>query len=278
MTADQAIAALAGAAVGAGAAVSTAKRSIERASPRLMRTNFRGAAVPAVLGLPVAMGSLLGYLWSMLLGDLLDAGIDPNVGRAVVLTALLLAAGGYADDVRGDEQARGFRGHLREAFRGRVTGGLVKILAGAVAGVVAGLLVASGRAVLEIALLVALGANLVNLLDRAPGRASKVSWLAAAPLMFLGPAAWVSMSAGFWGAVLGTLPSDLREKGMLGDAGANPIGGVLGLGLGLTLGEPGRLIALVVLLALNLASEKWSYSKIIENNRALRAVDRLGRS
>ncbi len=64
---------------------------------------------------------------------------------------------------------------------------------------------------------------------------------------------------------------------MLGDAGANPLGAVLGVGLAASLDEPARLVAIVVLLALNLASEKWSFSKAIEASPPLRWLDGLGR-
>ena len=64
---------------------------------------------------------------------------------------------------------------------------------------------------------------------------------------------------------------------MLGDAGANPLGGVIGLGLALSLGETWRLLAIGVLVLLNLASEKWSFSKLIERSAPLRAFDMWGR-
>ena len=76
---------------------------------------------------------------------------------------------------RGDERPRGFKGHLGAA--GAIHRRLVKLVAGAVCGTAAGALVSVGgrdrrdRAVP----LVALGANLVNLFDRAPGRAGKVA-------------------------------------------------------------------------------------------------------
>ena len=64
---------------------------------------------------------------------------------------------------------------------------------------------------------------------------------------------------------------------MLGDAGANPLGAVLGLGLAVTFGFYLDLYAIVVLLALNLASERWSFSAFIARTPPLRWVDSLGR-
>jgi uncharacterized membrane protein len=63
---------------------------------------------------------------------------------------------------------------------------------------------------------------------------------------------------------------------MLGDAGANALGAVVGT---LFLAGPMWLLwaAAAVLLALQLASERVSFSRVIEANRVLRAADRLGR-
>jgi UDP-N-acetylmuramyl pentapeptide phosphotransferase/UDP-N-acetylglucosamine-1-phosphate transferase len=64
---------------------------------------------------------------------------------------------------------------------------------------------------------------------------------------------------------------------MLGDAGANVLGGVLGLGVVLTADRATRNVVLVVLVALNLLSEVASFSRIIERVPPLRWFDRLGR-
>jgi hypothetical protein len=64
---------------------------------------------------------------------------------------------------------------------------------------------------------------------------------------------------------------------MLGDAGANPLGGALGLGLVLGFAPGVRNIALVVVILANLASEAVSFSAVIDRVAPLRYLDRLGR-
>jgi hypothetical protein len=200
------------------------------------------------------------------------------MGVAVSVVVLVMTWAGGWDDRRGDERPRGFKGHLGAARSARLTGGIVKLVAGGAAGLLAGLLIAEGIAIVEVALLVALTANLINLLDRAPGRAAKVAILIAVPLVGFGEPVWGLAAAGSLGALLGTLGYDLSERAMLGDAGANPLGAVLGLGLAAALDQKGRWIAVVVLLALNLASERWSFSKAIEKTPFLKALDRIGRA
>jgi UDP-GlcNAc:undecaprenyl-phosphate GlcNAc-1-phosphate transferase len=242
-------------------------------SSRLMRTNVSGRSVPTILGLPVVVGSLAVAAIRWISGSEAEA----RAGAAVVAVVLITSAAGLFDDLRGDEGERGFGGHLRAAGRGRVTGGMVKMVAGGVAGLVAGLIAADGWAIVEVALAVALVANVINLLDRAPGRAAKLWLLVAIPLALWGSELWAVAAAGMLGAALVCLPVDLGERAMLGDVGANALGAVLGLGLAASLDRPGRIVVIVVALLLNLASERWSFSSAIDATPGLRWLDRLGR-
>jgi len=70
---------------------------------------------------------------------------------------------------------------------------------------------------------------------------------------------------------------DLGEEGMLGDAGANPMGAVVGLLIVSGLPLVGLLAWTAVVFVLNLASERVSFSAVIEGNSALRWLDGLGR-
>ena len=263
-----------------GAAIAAAVARVRIASPPggLIRTNVAGAAVPAVLGDGLVAGSLVAL--AVLAGAAAlgwTAADSGRTGAAVALAIGILGAAGRLDDLRGDEDIRGFSGHLRAAARGRVTGGALKIFAGGVAGLATGALVASGLDILVVGLLVALGANTFNLLDRAPGRAGKLWLLAALPLFVWGSSGWGVGAAGMAGALIAVLPADLGARGMLGDAGANPLGAVWGLGLASATGDVGRAVAIGVLVLVNAASEKWSFSHAIESVRWLRSLDHLGR-
>jgi len=278
VTLDTAVTALAGALAGYATAKVLAAVRTKAPPARSMRINVNGKRVPVVLGGPLAVGALTGMALVAMAGAV---GWDParagpvTSGTALLIVALTLAGG--LDDRRGNEPDRGFRGHLRAARAGRVTGGLVKLVTGGLAGLGAGALVSSGAMVVVVGASVALGANLLNLTDRAPGRAGKVWLVLVLPLFIWGDAAWVVAASPMAGALLGCLGADLRERAMLGDAGANPLGAVMGLGLAASLPAPGLLIAVAVLLAANLASERWSFSSAIDKRRWLRTVDRLGR-
>ncbi|MEA2509952.1 MAG: hypothetical protein QOG21_2034 [Actinomycetota bacterium] len=244
---------------------------------KVKRINVNGREVPVILGTPLLWGSLAGLGCALGVRSLAGAGVPLRVGTACCLVLVTLWAAGTWDDNKGDERARGFAGHLGAARRLQLTGGLVKLVAGVAAGLVAGAIVARGTEIIEVGLLVALSANTINLFDRAPGRAGKVALIAMLPLAVLGVAVWTVAAAGCIASLAAALPADLSERAMLGDAGANPIGGVIGLGLAVSLPEAWRVAAIVVLLALNLASERWSFSRGFARIGFLARLDRIGR-
>ena len=123
---------------------------------------------------------------------------------------------------------------------------------------------------------IAASANLVNLLDLRPGRATKVSIIVAGPLA-LGRGGGARVAAAAAGAAAGLLPLDLGETTMLGDTGANTMGALIGVGL--VQGASIRRLTwvLVALLGLTAASEVVSFSRVIDENALLRRLDGLGR-
>jgi hypothetical protein len=79
------------------------------------------------------------------------------------------------------------------------------------------------------------------------------------------------------GATLGVLAPDLAGRSMLGDTGANAAGALVGTALLDTTGRRGRLLALAGLTALTLASERVSFTRVIESTPGLRELDAWGR-
>ena len=79
------------------------------------------------------------------------------------------------------------------------------------------------------------------------------------------------------GAAIALLPDDLAERAMLGDAGANALGALLGTAAAATLPRRARLAALAAVVGLTAASEVVSFTKVIERTPPLRWLDMLGR-
>ena len=252
------------------------------AIPALERTNYRYHTLPTAGGLVIVLAAIAAQ-GVVALADAAGWSFDPEWApvRAQVLVLVLgLGFLGLLDDLAGAGQSGGFRGHLTALARGRLTTGSLKLFGGAAVGVVvvAGPRAGSiGRILLDAAL-VALCANLANLFDRAPGRTLKVALLGFAVLAAATQAPpRLAAVALVMGAAAALLVPDLREELMLGDVGANVVGGALGLALVLGTAPEVRTVALVVVAGLNLVSEAVSFSKVIESTPPLRALDRVGR-
>ena len=73
------------------------------------------------------------------------------------------------------------------------------------------------------------------------------------------------------------LPYDLRERGMLGDAGSNALGAVVGLNLVVRAPSWRRWTAVGILAAFNALGDRVSLGSLIERTPVLSAIDRIGR-
>jgi UDP-GlcNAc:undecaprenyl-phosphate/decaprenyl-phosphate GlcNAc-1-phosphate transferase len=246
------------------------------------RENFRGRLLPTAVGIIV---TLVVLATDAVVSVIAAAGAEPDAGaveglRLTTITALGFGLLGLLDDLGGAGESGGFAAHLHALAEGRLTTGAIKLFGGAAVAIV---VVATrepdsiGR-VLADGALVALAANLGNLFDRAPGRTIKVTLVAFLVLVLaVGAQRELAGVALAVGAGAGLLTADLRERLMLGDAGANVLGAVLGLGVVLTCSPGVRTIVLVLVALLNLASEWVSFSRVIAGAPPLRAADRWGR-
>jgi len=250
--------------------------------PALLRGNYAGKMVPVAAGIVIPLAVLVVEV-GRTIADRLDVGdsaASASARGAVLVACLGFALVGLFDDLAGSGDRRGFRGHLAELVRGRLTSGGVKL----VAGLAIGVLVAapsSAPGLLQLladGVLVALAANLANLLDRAPGRAGKCSL--AGFVLLVATAATRPVLTGVAvaiGAGAALLRDDLRERLMLGDTGANVLGAVLGIGIVQATAPRVRLVVVLVLLGANLVSEAVSFSRVVEAVAPLRFLDGLGR-
>lgn len=245
---------------GTGAAAATAAHRALQARPpggegRWRRTNFRGEPVSLLSGPALAVAAALS---------------SRRPGPALVAGLGAAAVGAYDDAVGDQDAAKGFRGHAGALAQGRLTAGGVKVLGISAAGLVAAacLRPRSRADLLVSGAVVAATANLVNLLDLRPGRALKAGLAAAA----------LAGEPGVAGSCAALLPDDLRERTMLGDSGANALGAVLGVAVLARLRSlPARILVLGGLGWLTAASERVSFSAVIDQTPWLRAVDQLGR-
>jgi hypothetical protein len=262
---------LAQAATGALAA-RLAWAGVQTAAPggagRWARTNHRDAEVTLLEGPAFALAGAVAAA---------AAGGGARVRAAALVSAAGAGAFGAYDDLAGSTASKGFRGHLGALRQGEVTSGLVKIGGIGATGLVTGALLREGLVDRVLAGGVVAGAaNLVNLFDLRPGRALKAGLVAAVPLAATGgPGAGVAATTA--GAAAALLPEDLGERSMLGDAGANALGALVGTAFAAGASRRSLGLGLAVLVALTAASERVSYSRVIDRTPPLAWLDRLGR-
>ena len=295
------IAAAAAGATAAGAArvaYSTMNRRPPGGTKLWSRTNHRAEAVTLLEGPAVTVGAIAGLAAQAGLGALTRSatsrpGASWRSSAAMALAGAGAAAFGAYDDLAGSGDRRGFRGHLGALRHGEVTTGAVKLGGIGATGILSAAVAGGSPADVVInAGLIAGGANLLNLFDLRPGRAikvaaaagaliaaggesSKTAALAAQAGTVLPPRAVLALAAPA-GAALALLPEDLGERAMLGDCGANALGAMLGASAA-GLPRPARIALLAAIAGLTAASEKVSFTKVIERTPALRWLDMLGR-
>lgn len=295
----------------------------------LTSSNYRGREVFLGLGLvwavwAVALSAtstlfdIAASIWPAEYGS--DAAVLTNSPLTVSLYAvpliLTLAAVvfGMTDDVFGNSADKGFRGHVTALLKGRLTTGGLKLLGIGVVSAVYGWVAVGSQpdaAAYSIGIrlawwvvatfVIALAANLLNLLDLRPGRALKSYIVLVVPAAVLFGFAvveqfgeyaealgtgWLTSDtvvtiAGLLVVMLGPVAAvwgaDLGERGMLGDAGSNAMGAIVGYLLAGALDLPSLAAVAVVLLALNALSERVSFSTLIEKAPVLKQLDGLGR-
>src|SRR5918996_1309350 len=197
------------------------QRAITAAAPAAVRLGPRRLRVENWAGrtVPATLG------WALLAGGTIGTWTAVLAGATSVVlawaAAVLVFATGFLDDALG-HHARGLRGHLASLLRGRPTTGVLKLMVGTALGI--GLAVWLGGDAARVA---------PAALDRPTG-----------PLLAAG-----------LGAAVGILPFDLRERGMLGDAGSNPLGLLAGLGLAVVLPTAWLVVAAVAAVMLQVAAE-----------------------
>ncbi|MCG8502761.1 MAG: UDP-N-acetylmuramyl pentapeptide phosphotransferase [Firmicutes bacterium] len=235
-------------------------------------SNFKGQKIAGVMGIAIVLGAVATAVLSVLFTFTLSANT-----LYIAFACSLMGFIGAIDDFLGNDASKGFKGHILNLAKGNLTTGGLKIIAGGIIAFAIALQVSpTFWDILLNILLIGLVTNFINLLDTRPGRAIKGFILVTILTLLLGnipPIHYI---------VLGTLavylPVDLKAQGMLGDTGANFIGMALGISIVIAVQNTiARLIIMMLMLGLNVLSEKYSFSKIIERNRVLRFVDDLGR-
>ena len=245
---------------------------VQRVGPRWRKENRRGGKLPVTLGWAFAAG-LLGL--AAVVWDQVDRIGLRGSQTGEVLGAAIVFLAGVVDDGYGGS-VRGLRGHLRALLNGHLTTGGLKLAAAVLAAAITVAWTPRDHLWANLLALIAIAGctNIWNGLDVAPGRALKGFLVVALVLLVVDLKAFLLVCTG---AATACLIPDLRERGMLGDSGANLLGFLAGAEIVRRLPEVWLIPAVLVVIGLNVLAETVTFSRTIEAIPPLRWFDRLRR-
>ncbi len=238
----------------------------------IVTQNYRGEKIPGVMGIVIIIVTIITVSIAYL--------INITESKYIILSVFMcsfMGLVGLIDDLFGDDYVKGFSGHIRQLLKGHFTTGGLKAIAGVMISIAITIQISiSNWDVFINVLIILFTTNFINLLDTQPGRAVKgfilltlVTGVFSNIILF---------HCIVLGVIIAYMSIDLKAKGMLGDVGSNFIGMVLGISIVMSITNIAiRIVILLVMLTLNLLSERISFSKIIEKTSILRVLDHLGR-
>ncbi|WP_245579449.1 glycosyl transferase family 4 [Halonatronum saccharophilum] len=240
---------------------------------RSLAKNYQGRTIPVGYGMVFALNVIAILMIGSLLGYYRIITVYP-----LMILILAMAFVGLLDDTIGSKDSQGFSGHFKRLIvEKRLTTGAIKAIFSLLIVLFINFYLGNNIVVIFIdTLLILLMANFINLLDLRPGRALKMSLFLLIIIFVIGSRVRV-LAIPIITIVAWTLPFDLRAEGMMGDVGANVLGGIIGFLVIIAFGLTFKLIILLALLAVHIYAEFYSLSRLIKRNKLLLYVDRLGR-
>lgn len=247
----------------------------------IIRPNYKKEMIPVGMGivfLPMLIINsiiVIYFLWGIM-------GAIDTVGLICLLlfvfSIMCMFFAGALDDLIGNRDVSGLKGHFKSLFKGELTTGGFKALFGGFVGLVVSVCLSSS--IVEIivnTLVIALSTNLMNLFDLRPGRAIKAYLVIIIPIFFTLTGYIQILPLLILPNVLAYFNTDLKARAMMGDTGSNVLGISIGVLMALGYDIKVRVCWLVFLVLMHLITEKFSLTKIIEKNRVLKFIDNLGR-
>ena len=254
----------------------------------VIRPNYKNEMIPVGMGivfLPMIIinSIILGFVTLNNIWFVSSSNYNLNIVWLLCLALYIFSMmamffAGALDDLIGNRNVSGLKGHFKSLFKGELTTGGFKALFGGFVGLVVSVCISSSIVdIIVNTLIIALSTNLMNLFDLRPGRAIKAYLVIMIPIYITLTGYTKVFPLLILPNVLAYFNTDLKARGMMGDTGSNVLGISIGVLMALGYGIKVRLAWLVFLILMHLITEKFSLTKIIEKNRVLKFIDTLGR-
>ena len=240
-----------------------------------IRPNYKGEMIPVSMGIV--------FLPMIIINGIIVAFFTVDFVSIACLfififgiMAMFLA--GIIDDTIGNRDVSGLKGHFKSLFKGKLTTGGFKALFGGFVGLIISVCISKNIAdIIVNTLVIALSTNLMNLFDLRPGRAIKVYLVIMIAIFFTLTGYVQILPLLILPNVLAYFNYDLKAKAMMGDTGSNVLGISIGILMVMGYTFKVRVSWLVFLVLIHILTEKFSLTKIIEKNKVLNFIDKLGR-
>ena len=240
-----------------------------------IRPNYKGEMIPVSMGIVfLPMIIINGIILAFFTVDF----ISLSCLFIFIFGMMAMFFAGIIDDTIGNRDVSGLKGHFKSLFKGTLTTGGFKALFGGFVGLI--ISVSISKDIIDIVvntLVIALSTNLMNLFDLRPGRAIKVYLVIMITIFFTLSGYIQILPLLILPNVLAYFNFDLKAKAMMGDTGSNVLGISIGILMVLGYTLKVRIVWLVFLVLIHFLTEKFSLTKIIEKNKVLNFIDRLGR-
>ncbi|MDI6602173.1 MAG: UDP-N-acetylmuramyl pentapeptide phosphotransferase [Thermoanaerobacteraceae bacterium] len=239
---------------------------------KCLNKNYLGEHIPVGMGLMFIPVLVLGSI------PLYKVVGNETLLQVYIVGAVVMGLAGFIDDILGDSSVRGLKGHLMRLARGELTTGGLKAIMGFLMAIFISLNISvSAIDFILNTFIITLSTNLLNLLDLRPGRSIKGFLAIIAFLIAINYSRDMIIILPLICAVLVYMRDDLKANSMLGDTGSN----ILGISTGLFVAGFGswvvKLCWFVFLIFIHIYTERYSLSRLIEENRVLKFLDELGR-
>ena len=254
----------------------------------VIRPNYKNEMIPVGMGivfLPMIIinSIILGFVTLNNIWFVSSSNYNLNIVWLLCLALYIFSMmamffAGALDDLIGNRNVSGLKGHFKSLFKGELTTGGFKALFGGFVGLVVSVCISSSIVdIIVNTLIIALSTNLMNLFDLRPGRAIKVYLVIMIPIYITLTGYTKVFPLLILPNVLAYFNIDLKARGMMGDTGSNVLGISIGVLIAFGYGIKVRVAWLVFLVLMHLITEKFSLTKIIEKNKVLKFIDDLGR-
>lgn len=241
----------------------------------LVRQNYSGNLIPVGMGIVFIPALLINAM------IMLYSNVDPNrIIKIYIMVFGIIAMCfvGIIDDSIGNREVSGLKGHFLKLMKGTLTTGAFKALIGGFVGLMVSVTITKSIAGIIVGtLVIALSTNFMNLLDLRPGRAIKVYLVAIMICLIFCSMFERELIMLILPAVIAYFYYDIKAMSMMGDAGSNILGVSLGIFIVMSFNIYIQIGVLIILAIIHGITEKYSLTKIIENNKFLDYIDKFGR-